>query len=269
MTDDHAQSLLSSVIDRGINLIDTAYDYVNSEVLIGRILSHHSSEFYLATKCGCTDTLPESNWSSHIWTRDNLFRGLEGSLERLGTDHIDLIQLHNPSFEECERGKLVDALEEMRRQGLVRWIGVSTTLPDLPRFLQLGAFDVFQIPYSALERDHEGWISRAAEAGVGIIIRGCVARGEPGVGLDRGDRWQKFRSAGLDELLEEGQSPSAFVLRFTLTHPHVHSIIVGTTNLDHLRENAQAVLKGPLPADVYSEAKRRLDSVGERPADVE
>ena len=66
----------------------------------------------------------------------------------------------------------------------------------------------------------------------------------------------------------EGESRTAFVLRFTLTHSHAHTNIVGTTNPDHLRENVQAVLRGPLPADVYAEARRRLDGVGVKPAAV-
>jgi len=179
------------------------------------------------------------------------------------------MQLHNPTVEECQRGDLVDALQEMRQDGKVRWIGTSTTLPHLPTYLDWGVFDVFQIPYSALERDHEGWITRAAESGIGILIRGGAALGEPGVGLGKSDRWHKFDEAGLDGLREEGESRTAFVLRYTLTHPHTQTIIVGTTNPDHLKENVEAVLRGPLPADVYAEAQRRLDAIGETPAAVE
>mgnify|MGYP001131316276 CR=1 FL=1 len=66
--------------------------------------------------------------------------------------------------------------------------------------------------------------------------------------------------------MNEGESRSAFMLRFTLTHPDAHTIITGTTNPAHLRENVEAVLKAPLPTDVYAEAKRRVDEAGERPA---
>ena len=72
----------------------------------------------------------------------------------------------------------------------------------------------------------------------------------------------------MDKLREERESRSAFVLRFTLTHPHAHTIITGTTNVDHLLENIEAVRRGLLPADVYAEAKRRLDGVGQSPAPV-
>ena len=267
-TRDRAVGLYNSVVDSGINFIDTAYDYVFAEEWIGEILSPRYGEIHLATKGGCTDSRPEKNSSEHEWTRDNLFRGLETSLRRLRRDSVEVLQLHNPTVEECESGGLAEAMIEMKAQGLVEWIGVSTELPDLPRFLEWGVFDVMQIPYSALERKHEDWIARAADEGVGIIIRGGVAQGQSGVGRGSEERWRLFEDAGLHELLEEGESPSAFVLRYTLTHPATHTIIVGTTRQAHLEENLGAVMRGPLANDVYEEAKRRLDSVGERASPV-
>lgn len=261
--------LLNGVLDSGINFIDTANDYGvrrddgPAEAQIGRHISSRRSEYYLATKCGCRE-----GGGEHVWTKENVFRGLDESLARLKTDYVDVMQFHNPSVEECEEGDLVEALKEMRQQGKVRWLGVSTTLPHLPTFLDWGVFDTFQIPYSALEREHEEWITNAAEAGIGIIIRGGVARGQPGIGLGREERWRKFEEARLEELLEEGEGRTTFILRYTLTHPHSNTNIVGTSDLDHLDENAQGILKGPLPEDVYAEAKRRLDSVGVTAADV-
>ena len=165
-----------------------------------------------------------------------------------------------------EGGGLVDALEEMKRSGKVRFIGVSSTLPHLPTYLDWGVFDVMQIPYSALQREHEDWITRAGQAGVGIVIRGGVAQGEPGSGRGTEEAWATFERAGLDELRAAGESRSAFVLRYTLSHPFAHTIIVGTTRSEHLQENLAAVQRGPLPAATYAEAKRRLDHAGERPA---
>ena len=259
MNDDEMEAQLNAVLDSGINFIDTANDYGNSEEMIGRFLRHRRHEYVLATKCGCHP-------DGHIWTRENLFRGLHESLERLRVDYVDVMQLHNPSVAECEQGDLVEALQDMRTQGKVRWIGMSTTLPHLPTYLSWDVFDVYQIPYSALERDHENWLTTTAQAGAGTIIRGGVALGKPGVGLGTSDRWQAFARAGLAELKQEGESDTSFILRYTLSHPDVHSTIVGTTNPKHLAENAQAVLAGPLPPDVYAEAKQRLDRIGLTPA---
>ena len=263
-TEEAASELYNEVLDQGINFIDTAYDYMFAEDWIGRSLSERYDEFRLATKCGCTDSQFDRNSSHHAWTRENFLSNIDGSLERLGRDSVDIIQPHNPTVAEVEGGGLVDAMRKMRDSGKVRHLGISTTLPYLPTFLDWDVFDTMQIPYSALEREHEDWITKAAEAGVGIIIRGGVAQGEVSSG-DRAGTWGQFDRAGLDELREPGESRSAFVLRFTLSHPHAHTIIVGTTRLAHLRENVEAVMRGPLSEEVYAEAKRRLDGIGQTP----
>ena len=269
VTEELAESMLNAVLDAGINYIDTSNDYGRSEEFIGRYISSRRPEYYLATKCGCTPppATPVVGRQPHIWTRENLFRGLEESLGRLKTEYVDVMQLHNPTVGESEAENVVESLKEMKQQGKVRWIGISTTLPHLPIYIHWGVFDVFQIPYSALQREHEEWITRAAEAGIGTVIRGGAAKGEPGVsGVDRPEPWGYFEKAKLVELMEEGESRTSFVLRFTLTHPHINTSIVGTLNLQHLRENVKATLRGPLPQDVYAEAKRRLESAGMRPA---
>jgi len=100
-----------------------------------------------------------------------------------------------------------------------------------------------------------------------VIIRGGVAKGEPGVtpGFNNSNDsfWQKFTAAGLDELRAPGESRTAFLLRFTLTHPDCHTTIVGTLQPKHLEENVAAALRGPLSAEIYAEAKKRLDAIGE------
>ena len=260
--DEVSEKVLNAVLDAGIKFIDTSIDYGHSEEMIGKHISHRRSEFVLATKCGC----PASG-SEHVWTRENLFRGLHQSLGRLKTDYVDVMQLHNARVEDCEQGDLVAVLEEMRQQGKVRWIGASAVLPSITTYVEWGSFDEFQIPYSALERAHERVITDAARAGIGTVIRGGVQQGEPGSGSrGRGEHWQRFHDAKLDDLREEGESRTAFLLRHTLSHPDIHPVIVGTKSLDHLQGNLQAAQRGPLSADAYAEANRRLEGIGEIPA---
>ena len=263
--DEDAGRILNAVLDAGINFIDTANDYGRSEEFIGKYLSGRRDEFILATKCGCTVVRKDEHTDDtpHVWTRENLFRGLNESLERMKTDYVDVMQLHNPSVEQVEEGELVDALRAMKEQGKVRWIGISSTKPHLQTYIEQGVFDVFQIPYSALERDHEELIQTAADAGAGVIVRGGVARGEPGAGLGSTDRWATWEKAKLDELLDEGESRTTFLLRFTNSHPGMSTNIVGTSNPEHLRENIAAAARGPLPDGVYQEARRRLSAAGQ------
>jgi aryl-alcohol dehydrogenase-like predicted oxidoreductase len=71
------------------------------------------------------------------------------------------------------------------------------------------------------------------------------------------ERGERFRRLDVDDLLD-GASPTEFMLRFTISHPSMNTTIVGTRNPVHLRANVDAARKGPLPPDVYEEAKRRL-----------
>jgi aryl-alcohol dehydrogenase-like predicted oxidoreductase len=146
---------------------------------------------------------------------------------------------------------------------------MSGTLPNLPDHIAMGVFDVFQIPYSALQREHEGLITAAVETGAGTLIRGGAARGAPAedkdwrqgpLGLSEGEGQRRWDASGVEELLGD-MSRLEFVLRFTLSHPGLSSTIVGTANLEHLRSNVAIAEKGPLPADLYREAKRRLSEV--------
>ncbi len=264
-TDEQASTILNAVVDAGINFIDTSSDYGTSELYIGRHLAQRRHEIILATKCGCHVQFGgDHDETPHVWTRDNILRNVADSLQKMQVDQIDLLQLHNPDVETVERNKLLDVLIDLQKSGAVKYIGCSSTLPHLKTYVQWCAFDVFQIPYSGLQRQHENWITKAAESGAGIIIRGGVARGEPGGGQGSSDRWKIFEKARLDELCAPGESRTAFMLRFTLSHPHCDTTIVGTLSPQHLTDNITVAEKGPLPADVYAEAKRRLDLAGER-----
>jgi aryl-alcohol dehydrogenase-like predicted oxidoreductase len=184
----------------------------------------------------------------------------------LQTDYLDVVQFHiSPSRSELEEHGALEALLDLRRQGKVRFVGMSGTLPNLPEQIEMGVFDVFQIPYSALQSEHDALISQAAAAGAGTVIRGGAARGALApdkhgvtpIGMREGQARTAWDAAGLDDLLD-GAPVTEFILRLTLSHPNLDTTIVGTANVDHLQANLSAARKGPLPADVLAEAKRRL-----------
>ena len=270
ITSKQADSILNAVLDSGINYIDTSVDYGRSEELIGQFISPRRDEYFLASKCGCAvgaAIAPPGTRSPHVFTKENIVAGVEQSLRRMKTDYLDVVQFHSsPSKQILEEHGAVEALVDLQNQGKVRHLGISGTLPNLPEQIHMGVFDVLQIPYSAMERRHETLISQAAEKGIGNVIRGGVAKGEPGQsGVSRPDPWKTFESAGLDELMDEGESPTDFLLRFTLSHPGMHTTIVGTLNPAHLAQNVAAAGKGSLASDVHNEAKRRLEVAGEFP----
>lgn len=271
ISDGEAERILNAVLDAGINLIDTSIDYGRSEELIGRCIPQRRSEYFLASKCGC---VPGAGMGAeHVHSAANIRAGVEHSLRLMKTDHLDAVQFHRSiTRHEFEEQGALEAALKLKQEGKVRFIGVSGTLPNLDEQIAMGVFDVFQIPYSALQRDHENVIARASQAGAGILIRGGVARGAPSDWGSRNyymvssatmrERWEK---AGLDDLLD-GADRMEFMLRFTLADPHLDTTIVGTRDPAHLKQNIAAALKGPLPDDVVKEVKRRLDEAGSRSA---
>ncbi len=246
VTEAQAETILHAALDAGINYIDTSIDYGLSEERIGRYIANRRSEYYLASKCGCVvgaTPAPRGQRNPHVFTRANIIAGVEQSLVRLKTDHIDVLQFHaSPSKQTLEEHDAIDAVLSLKRAGKVRFVGMSATLPHLADHIAMGVFDVFQIPYSAVEREHEAIITAAADSGAGIVIR----------------------EARLDDVLES-MTPMEFILRFTFTHPKMATNIVGTINAAHLQNNIAALLRGPLPPAVYAEAKRRLAAAGSAP----
>jgi aryl-alcohol dehydrogenase-like predicted oxidoreductase len=275
IADEDAGRLLNAVLDGGINLIDTSPDYGRSEELIGTYIGHRRDEYFLASKCGCpleppADVPPPY---PHDYSPQNVRADVEQSLRRLRTDRLDLVQVHmSPSRATLEDNHTVQTLTDLQAEGKVRFIGMSGILPNLPDHIAMGVFDVFQIPYSAVQREHEKLITAAVDRGAGTFIRGGAARGAaseeknwrtaplsqaPGVGQRN---WEASGIAGL--LSEAGMSNMEFVLRFTLSHPGLSTTIVGTSSAAHLASNIAVAEAGPLPADLYEQAKKHLPAAG-------
>jgi aryl-alcohol dehydrogenase-like predicted oxidoreductase len=271
ISDEDAGRLLNAVLDGGINLIDTSPDYGRSEELIGTHIGHRRDEFFLASKCGCPIEFPADMPPPypHDYSQQNVRADVEQSLRRLRTDHLDLVQVHmSPSRATLEENRTIEALKELRAEGKLRFIGMSGILPNLPDHIAMNVFDAFQIPYSAVQREHEDLIAEAVDNGAGTLVRGGAARGaaseeknwtvgpltqNPGVGQ------QNWETAGIGDLIgEAGIGKQEFILRFTLSHPGLSTTIVGTANPAHLASNIATAEKGPLPADLYEEAKKRL-----------
>lgn len=275
VTDAQSETILNAVLDSGINFIDTAARYGTAEEYIGRYISHRRSEYVLATKCNRKAALEHGN----LWTTEHMFRSIEQSLRRLKTDYVDVLQLHNPTPDDMDAVDLLGTLQEIRRQGKARWIGISTNLPHMSTLAEVDAFDVFQTNYSTLQPEHVDWITRLSDRGRGTIVRTRAAKGEPDIpgslahsgGIKFASdaaRWDNFEKAKLDELREEDESRTAFILRYTFAHPDISTVIVGTLDPEHLRENVRALERGPLAPDVIAEVNTRLAPLGFGPAPV-
>jgi aryl-alcohol dehydrogenase-like predicted oxidoreductase len=264
---DHAAAgaLLHTVLDLGITYIDTSPTYGPAEELIGEYLAPRRDEFTLATKAGfVVEEFPNRR---HLLTPENIRHSLEWSLRRLGADYVDLVQLPgSPTPAELDAIGALDALEALRAEGKCRYIGISGWVPGLTEHVAPGRIDVFQIPYSALEPENEELIAMAAGAGVGTVIRGGVAQGRTVAIADRAeelrssDELEHNRAKWNDAVGDGSGSDVTLLLRYTLSHPQVNTVIAGTADPRHLAENVAAAELGPLPAATVEAIRRRLIS---------
>lgn len=254
-----AERILNAVLDAGVNFIDTSPDYGLSEERIGRYLSHRRDQFYLATKCGCVYTqLEDSLKLDHQWRTEVVADNVKTSLRRLRTDHLDLLQFHGGDAETLRQSGLIDLLLDYQKRGIISHLGVSSSLPQLPAMIELGVFDVFQIPYSCLAPQHLDAIRIAASQGAGIIVRGGIGQGGPGATIQRPELNRIWQQAGLDSLCSDTLPPAELILRYTLGLPECHTTIVGTCDLQHLADNVAAAERGALSDSLQAEITQRV-----------
>jgi len=244
------ERLLGSALDAGLNVIDTAECYEDSEALIGRALGGRRGEVHLFTKCGHA-----GGWARANWRPSSLLSSIERSLQRLATDHVDLIQLHSCSLAQLRKGDVIDALERARERGWARYIGYSGDGEAARYAVECGRFDTLQTSVSIADQEpFELTLPRARERDMGVIAKRPLANvawrypRKPAESYYQ-DYWMRLRTLDYDFL--KGDAAVATALRFTLAAPGVHTAIVGTAKPDRWQANAALLAAGPLPeADV-------------------
>lgn len=270
-----AAVLLDLALERGVDLVDTGPNYSggNAEPRLGRLLAGRRDRVFLATKVG---TWMRGGRIVKDWSPEAIRGSVGRSLRNLGTDHLDLVQLHSPSADVLEDDRALGAIEALKRDGLVRFAGLSTD-PDLAlRSLALGVFDCVMVTYNVLhQRKAEQVLAAAAAAGRAVLARSPMAHAVYERALFRPTsparlwyllralknfRGDLVRGRALRGIRDHvGWEGPRTALRFVLENPLLTSAIVGTTDPRHLVDNLAASGAPPLPADLR-ERLRRVDT---------
>jgi aryl-alcohol dehydrogenase-like predicted oxidoreductase len=266
-----AVRFINRAIDLGITYIDTSIDYGLSERLIGKALEHRRADVILATKCACEVGIEgaRKGGEKHIYTGENVKAGVEQSLRRLRTDFLDVVQVHgNPTRKELEDGGVIDALLELKRQGAVRHLGISSRLPLVAEFVDVDYFTVVQVPYSALQRQNEEVISALRRSGKAVVARGVTGRGAPAkawatrpIGTAAGEAQELWQRAELDSVIGT-ISRIEFMIRFALANQDIDVALIATTDEAHLAADVEYAARGALDAELFQTACRRLAAAG-------
>ncbi len=254
--------LLGGALDAGLNVIDTAECYEDSEELIGKALGGRRREVYLFSKCGHARAEARSDWRPGA-----LLRSIERSLSRLATDHLDLIQLHSCGLEVLQRGDAITALESARSRGWTRYIGYSGDGEAARWAVESGRFDTLQTSVSIADQEAiELTLPAARAAGLGVIAKRPLANvawryaRKPAEAYYQ-EYWERLRKLDYPFLPGKGDAAVKTALRFTLGVPGVHTAIVGTTKPDRWRQNAALLGDGRLPEAERERIRARWKAV--------
>jgi aryl-alcohol dehydrogenase-like predicted oxidoreductase len=261
---DTVTRLLNEALDAGLNVIDTAECYEDSEELIGKAVAGRRNDFYLFTKCG-----HPGGPATEDWSKSSLLQSIQRSLRRLKTDRLDLVQLHSCSLEELRKVEVIEALEEARRRGQARHVGYSGDGAAARYAVECGRFDTLQTSVNIADQEAlELTLPLARQRQVGVIAKRPLANAvwryaDKPANAYYHTYWERVRKLGHDFLRGEPSSAVATALRFTLSVPGVDTAIVGTTKPGRWRENAALLEAGPLPAEVFEQIRARWREVAD------
>jgi aryl-alcohol dehydrogenase-like predicted oxidoreductase len=235
------REVLSTMVDKGGTVFDTAPSYGASEEVAGRIAREENltDRIFWATKVAVA---PPGQSADPAAAR----RQLQTSLERIGKRPVDLIQVHNLSDIPTQ----LDLLKEMKQNGQIRYIGVTTTSPqqydELQRIMRAEPLDFIGIDYAVDNRDIEQHIlPLAQDRGIAVMVY---------MPFGRTRLWNRIGDRALPDWAQEfdAQSWAQFMIKYVAAHPAVTVVTPATSQPRHMADNMGAAV-GPLP----DEAMRR------------
>lgn len=247
MPEKEVATLLNTALDSGITLIDTARSYGLSEERIGRHLKHRRSEYVLSTKVGYG--IP----GFADWTGPCISAGVDNALRLLQTDRIDIVHFHSCPLNVLQAGEVTDALDRAVRTGKVRVAAYSGDNEPLRFAISDLRFVSIQTSVNICDqRFLEAGLAAAGARGLGIIAKRSGANApwrfaERPSAPDVATYWDRWRAM---DIQPAPFAWSELAIRFTAHLPGVHTCLVGTNNVEHLRQNLDWVSRGPLPAEM-------------------
>ena len=262
--DSEVDQIVGAALDAGINVFDTAECYGDSEEKLGRVLGRRRDSVLLFSKCGHASGLEGADWEPGM-----LERSIDRSLRLLGTDRLDLMQLHSCSADLLRAGEVIEVLQRAREAGKVRYIGYSGDAGDALDAVRTGAFDTLQTSVNIADQESiDLTIPEAQRRGMGVIAKRAIANAawKSGSQLPANSYhqtyWHRLNELQYEVLHGPVQAAVSAALRFTLAVPGVSMAIVGTKSADRWAQNVRILDEdGRLSAEAYDAIRRRWSEV--------
>lgn len=281
---EEARRTIFRALELGVNYIDTAPGYSDSEYVLGKILKEVDRPYCLSTKIGGGPQPFDPR------NKDQLLFSVNKSLELLNRDYFDILFIHEPDrpgqydwFDDWENfsGTVIDIIEELKEKSLIRYSGIGgTTVYEMTRIVERGNFDVLltAFNYSLLFREAGNTLIPAArKKGMGIIAgsplqQAWFSRRYDSVLQDKPPAWispqRREQLLSIYNLADRtGLSLPELALRFVISNPEIDTVLSGVRYPREIESNILSVEAGPLPENVLKELDEIYQSVPFRPCE--
>ncbi|MDZ4800795.1 MAG: aldo/keto reductase [Bryobacteraceae bacterium] len=268
VTDADAVTTVHKALDQGVNLFDTApyYGMTLSETRLGSALKGRRHEAILSTKCG------RFGAADFDFSAARVFSSIDESLRRLQTDYVDILHVHDIEF--GDRSQIVSetlpALEEVRRNGKIRCIGVTGLALGMLQDVAAASDSVDVVlsycRYNLLNRDLDVELASFCKTrGIGLINAsplhmGLLAQGVPPPWHPAPEDVKTAARQLVELCCRRGVDPAALALQFALANPDVASTLVGIASVEQLDANLRAA-EGTMDADLLAEIEVLVEPV--------
>jgi aryl-alcohol dehydrogenase-like predicted oxidoreductase len=259
-----ARKIIEASLEEGINYFDTAdlYDFGENEIIIGKALKDVRENVVIATKVGNRWSQDKRGWS---WdpSKSYIKEEVKQSLKRLGTDYIDLYQLHGGTIDDPIE-ETIEAFEELKAEGYIRYYGISSIRPNVIReYVKKSSIVSVMMQYSILDRrPEEEALPLLQEYGVSVVTRGPLGKGllsDKMLEKVSGKGYQDYSLNELNEVLPllkekvaRARPFTEVALQYNLANPAVASVVAGASSPEQIRSNAKAVRSQPLSEEEVS-----------------
>lgn len=250
-----AEKILNTALDNGINFLDTAAMYLDSESIVGNAVGHRREEYFLATKAGTGRT----NSPDSEWTYKKMKDSVENSLVDLKTEIIDLVQLHSCETHLLEQGDVIRALQDCKLEGKIKFMGYSGDNEAADWAVKSNLFDTLQTSYSIADQRArtKNILSEAKKRNLGIIAKRPIGNAALlGVKNHFNNETHEHFGSAYDEYFDRVTNMTKEIdinlneidtiemsMAFALARDEINVIIIGSKNISHVQENLSYMKK--------------------------
>ena len=255
-SDSSATTLLKTAVDMGVTYIDTARGYGLAEERIGASGIAKIDGVVIGTKCAQFLEKGEDVHGAELEKR--IREDVETSLKNLRLDCLSLVQLHGGSRTQIESGEIIEVMQKLVDEGKIQHVGIATRGEDAGMAaIESGVFATLQVGYSILDqRMNAKVLPIAKEKNVGVLnrsvlLQGVLTKRAEGLPVELSKLKEHALLAG-DIAVQSGMTLPEMAMRFSISHPSVCVMLLGTTKIHRLEEALGYLAKGPLTKDVLT-----------------